>query len=333
MVTLILLVTCEILRFYLASSDANFRNIALDTLDAIDTPCALILERESAFDTDLNLDGEVPVSNQFFGRSARTYSARNRVAQISQPTHKALFIRNNTPTSVLVARLQCPDCARWDFSTIQGFLNHCRIRHQRDYGGHDECIQHCSVLVPEEEREWVVENGTEISGVGIPSLRRLFEMAVSGQNSSIFPNSHLASSTAPEESPQIAEDTTTTHLSRTLGLHKDTPALAPFLGKKVQRRCINVYDQDQEVDIDSTASEPRTLWRMPFSHRSFARAGLDETFDQLSLEFEAPLPKNDHVSQNDSIQQNSSRFHISARILVTDRSRWLPPGHSCPSSQ
>ena len=257
----------------------------------------------------------------------RDSNARNRLPRINQPTHKLLFIRNASITPPLVARLQCTDCSRWDFSTTQGFLNHCRILHQRDYGNHDECIQHCSVLVPEEERDWVVQNGTEINGVGIPSLRRLFEIAV-GDSSSIFPVSQSGPSPVAdnaqftEEDPVAAEGT---HLSRTLGLHKDTPALAPFLGRTAQRRRINVTEQNKPVDIDSNSA---ILWRMPFSHRNRARPELDinPIYGDALEEIGTPLTREEHVPQGDSLQLSSTRFHIVARVLVADRSRWLPPG-------
>jgi len=38
-------------------------------------------------------------------------------------------------------------------------------------------------------------------------------------------------------------------ISLRLGLHEDTPALAPFLGKEPIRRGIRVYEQDEQVDI------------------------------------------------------------------------------------
>jgi len=58
-----------------------------------------------------------------------------------------------------VARLACPDCARTDFPSVQGLLNHCRLRHARELGSHDECIEQCAVLVPPAECTDIVERG------------------------------------------------------------------------------------------------------------------------------------------------------------------------------
>lgn len=34
-------------------------------------------------------------------------------------------------------KLICLDCRRWDFSSVQGFINHCRIAHGRGFASHD----------------------------------------------------------------------------------------------------------------------------------------------------------------------------------------------------
>jgi ADA HAT complex component 1 len=39
-------------------------------------------------------------------------------------------------------KLICVDCHRWNFSSTQGFINHCRIAHKRDYKSHDEAAMH-----------------------------------------------------------------------------------------------------------------------------------------------------------------------------------------------
>ncbi|CAK7568186.1 MAG: hypothetical protein SEPTF4163_006170 [Sporothrix epigloea] len=42
-----------------------------------------------------------------------------------------------------VVKLVCTDCHRDNFSSTQGFINHCRIAHKRDYKSHDEAALHC----------------------------------------------------------------------------------------------------------------------------------------------------------------------------------------------
>ncbi|KAK4126696.1 hypothetical protein N657DRAFT_565835 [Parathielavia appendiculata] len=43
----------------------------------------------------------------------------------------------------VTVKLVCIDCHRWDFSSTQGFINHCRIAHKRDYKSHEEAAIHC----------------------------------------------------------------------------------------------------------------------------------------------------------------------------------------------
>ncbi|KAK0733288.1 hypothetical protein B0T26DRAFT_745348 [Lasiosphaeria miniovina] len=43
----------------------------------------------------------------------------------------------------VTVKLICIDCNRWDFSSTQGFINHCRIAHRRDFKSHEEAAVHC----------------------------------------------------------------------------------------------------------------------------------------------------------------------------------------------
>jgi len=290
--------------------------------------------------------------------STRTSSSRHRIIRNPNSNVKLLFIRDapisSQPpgTSSLpepntdVARIQCPDCGRWDFSNLQGFLNHCRIRHQREYGSHDECIRECSALVASSERDWVLQNGTEITGVGIPSLRRLFEIAV-GKKTSLFP--------APEPGPLSDQGAFTieheedaimgepeiegTHLSRTLGVHGETPALAAILGRRAARRQIRVFNEDEPVDIENSDGLPGSnrRWKMTYSHRNLARPELEVDLDLTSDAWPKPSLSIGNIGGEgdnecevipDTGRFESTRFHITCRVAVTDRNRWLSPGKS-----
>lgn len=37
-----------------------------------------------------------------------------------------------------MVKLECVDCHRFDFSSVQGFINHCRIAHKREFKSHEE---------------------------------------------------------------------------------------------------------------------------------------------------------------------------------------------------
>ncbi|KAK0644512.1 hypothetical protein B0T16DRAFT_460557 [Cercophora newfieldiana] len=56
----------------------------------------------------------------------------------------------------VTVKLVCIDCHRWDFSSTQGFINHCRIAHRRDFKSHDEAAVHCGHPIEVDESGGVV---------------------------------------------------------------------------------------------------------------------------------------------------------------------------------
>ena len=49
-------------------------------------------------------------------------------------------------------KLVCKECHRGDFSSVQGFLNHCRIAHKLDYKSHEAAAQDCGRLLEPHEQ-------------------------------------------------------------------------------------------------------------------------------------------------------------------------------------
>ena len=177
--------------------------------------------------------------------------------------------------------LTCPTCLRTSFTSLQGLLNHARIAHGIEWGSHDECIRACAVPqgigeggeqvnADERSRELNLEDGTEVgTGAGIlPGLRSLFQIAVGDDPHSA--SYHHRLDTGGDEGDERGGGgegegggSGGGHITRTLGLHKDTPALAPFLGRAVRRRGIRVWDDEgSEVDIDefSDGGENKENW-------------------------------------------------------------------------
>ena len=46
-----------------------------------------------------------------------------------------------------MVKLRCLDCARDDFGSAQGFINHCRIQHHRNFTSHDAAAAACGEVV------------------------------------------------------------------------------------------------------------------------------------------------------------------------------------------
>lgn len=60
-----------------------------------------------------------------------------------------LVLRRSTDNQLV--KLICNNCNRGNFSSIQGFLNHCRIAHKVDYKSHDAAAIDCGHLLDENE--------------------------------------------------------------------------------------------------------------------------------------------------------------------------------------
>lgn len=53
-------------------------------------------------------------------------------------------------TDGVVVKLTCPDCQRSNFSSAQGFLNHSRIAHSKEYTSQDAAALRCGEILPDE---------------------------------------------------------------------------------------------------------------------------------------------------------------------------------------
>ena len=340
----------------------EFRTAALDALQAIEEPCDLIFNRENPLvqpePSPPSINPQPSHSNALSSEApqlARTVSRSTRTRGLARapvgPPKRLLFIRNSGTSPSEIAKLACAQCSRSDFSNLQGLLNHCRLRHKVEYGSHDECVQSCAVLVPEQDRDWVIANGIELGGISLPSLKRLFEIAVGADSQTKLPAfASRATTTVLKAEPadvqdipptaQTPEDSLSTslaqpsaHLTQTLGYHADTPALAPFLGRAPKKRCINVRaNEDECVEVEATdgdhASKYR-VWRKSYTSRNISRKELDEVI---------PLDKPSNVdADKDKVDAGGyenyaaphgmvgTRFHIAARVQVADYSLYVPP--------
>lgn len=53
-------------------------------------------------------------------------------------------------TDGVVVKLTCPDCQRSNFSSAQGFLNHSRIAHSKEYTSQDAAALRCGEILPDD---------------------------------------------------------------------------------------------------------------------------------------------------------------------------------------
>ncbi|VDC01353.1 unnamed protein product [Peniophora sp. CBMAI 1063] len=333
---------------FLNDDSFDYRTLAFEALHAAEAPILPVLSHEalpsrttkherSTPNTHIPTDAvtstpaplipDVSASDRVSSRSTRN---RGQVVGVRAPTKKLMYLRNTAENPPTLAKLVCPDCSRSDMTNVQGLYNHCRLRHKREFGSHEECIRATAVKVAPEEEAWVIENGIELPGVSLPSLRSLFEMAVGVDNG----GEDHSPSPAPRTGGSAQGDApaTGTHLSRTLGHHIDTPALAPFLGRDVKRRTITVHEEDADVDIENVSRPGAHSWRKPYVHRSKAVPALDVSSPEPGPEARVlpwtsaqARPEVAESSIPSTLPVVGSRFHFTARINVGDRSLWLPP--------
>ncbi|KAJ7468709.1 hypothetical protein FB451DRAFT_1257076 [Mycena latifolia] len=283
----------------------DFKDVALDALSAIDTPAEILFARDE------------PAPRLDTRRLSFAKKPRKKPTARAQPPKKGgkfLYIhREGTGTPSI---LRCPVCLRTDFISLHGLFSHARGTHSLAWSTHDECVRHCACALEEVQGGAVdfadLDAGVEVGTGGIlPGLRSLFQKAV-GEGEG--------------EELDLEGETT---LSRTLGYHVDTPALASFLGREPIRRGVLVWDPDSVVDINGFDEKPhaKPRWRMPFSHRNVYKDVPPSSAappEAASVPW-VPSPQSNIAGPANGLPTPSSRFHIATRIIVADRSLWIPP--------
>lgn len=316
------------------TSSESFRYAAFDSLRAAEKPFENLSNRESPAPPNIRLQEAL--------RHARPPPKPKALPRNSKPTFLYTRASGMGNDASCLHILKCPVCFRTTFTSLQGLLNHARISHTLEWGTHEECIRACMVADP----ELVVSAGTEV-GVGyggiLPGIRTIFEMAVGPSQSGdrIGPEFAVEGKTIREvDSDGLAFS----HLTRTLGLHEDSSALAPFLGKEPIRRGIKAHQQDELVDIDSHDEETSRLndrfknrWRPHFAQRSVA---IDTQGQVDTASSHSPVENDDFVqgveadgtpSVDDKLAYTlpatmTTRFHFTTRVVITDRSLWIDSG-------
>lgn len=98
---------------------------------------------------------------QMVGKTSRSQRALNHASLPNgfaepkqKPTGPMILKRKSDGKMV---KLVCPDCSRHDFGSAQGFINHCRIGHQRNYASHDAAAEGCGQPVDLDESGMVKE--------------------------------------------------------------------------------------------------------------------------------------------------------------------------------
>ncbi|KAK6461296.1 NUF1 protein [Scheffersomyces coipomensis] len=113
---------------------------------------------------------QIPSPGSSISTTASSISAPVPIAQNFVPAritnqHLGCLYRR---TDGVIVKLTCPDCQRSNFSSAQGFLNHSRIAHSKEYTSQDAAALKCGSIIPEIKQE---PNGER-------SIQRLIERGI-----------------------------------------------------------------------------------------------------------------------------------------------------------
>lgn len=169
-----------------------------------------------------------------------------------QPKDKAGPMIQKRKSDGQLVKLVCLDCRRDNFSSAQGFINHCRIAHSRNFASHDAAADACGEPVD------VDEAGAVLGGEGPPSA------SMAGLVHPLIYSAHTLKQETPKKTPYSEPNgendaTSATSSSSELGgaetcEHWPTPQLTaspitPNLSKLMQRRGANLDLQGLVEDM------------------------------------------------------------------------------------
>lgn len=127
-------------------------------------------------------------------------SIPNYSSSSSKDKSSPLVLRRSTDAQLV--KLICKNCHRGNFSSIQGFLNHCRIAHKVDYKSHDQAAVDCGQLLDQTE---VANLPLETQATPMPkpaSTRQSLSTAVTTVRASSFVHQFNTTAGMPASAPR-----------------------------------------------------------------------------------------------------------------------------------
>ncbi|CAN9244159.1 unnamed protein product [Alternaria alternata] len=279
------------------------------------------------------------------GRTSRTSTGMLKLTPLGEtpaPAPKVDPLLHKRSTDGQWVRLYCAPCGHSNFSNTQGFLNHCRIKHQQVFKSHDAAAITCGVPVD------VNEVGTPVAAtepVSTPAAPPAVSFPVPATPGIVHP---LASQAAP--APQAREvhrdpnaaprddSKTATPASfvksssmpylaarfQNSGAQGDFKELVETARSKVDLDAIDASDDDSPAPTPVSAVPPH-LARLPASapaskaqsSRPGSKKGSHSSHARLPLSF--PSPNNDHHEPSSPVDHHLSPNTVESNPgLVSD---------------
>lgn len=146
-----------------------------------------------------NIFVEEPTAAPTYRTRSTTSSLRPCVGGLTVKIAGCLYRR----TDGIIVKLTCPDCGRSNFSSAQGFLNHSRIAHSKEYTLQDAAALHCGEVLPAEfqDEEGAASLASLLERNLDPSKNlNVSEMYFSGLNRTMnMPHRHSPEDVKPKE--------------------------------------------------------------------------------------------------------------------------------------
>lgn len=120
------------------------------------------------------------------------------IQSTSRDKHGPLIVKRSSDGQFV--KLVCLDCERGDFSSTQGFINHCRIAHHRGFESHDAAANACGQPVELDENGGVLGD-SDGRPAGLASLvHPLIRSAPPGRRQTGLPSLSSLKNALPSES-------------------------------------------------------------------------------------------------------------------------------------
>jgi ADA HAT complex component 1 len=243
-------------------------------------------------------EGGTPASKARAGRLSTGSKLQALPAGYPQPKGKAgpCILKRADGQSV---KLVCIDCNREDFSSTQGFINHCRIAHKRDYKSHEEAAVACGQPIDvddlntpaNDDKAAVVATGLVHPLIrSAPTDREAYTALLSRieQSMSLYNSGKLAGVTAiptatpkkpsqvltPTPSPHFVPSPATPHLSALLASKGFNRDLSQFVASTTAPLDLEDFAHSSGTESELDSSAPRPL---PVSRRV---GGIDGASDR-----------------------------------------------------
>ena len=232
-----------------------------------------------------------------------------------------LILKRSTDGKMV--KLVCLNCRRDNFNSAQGFINHCRIAHNRGFASHDAAAIACGEEVDLDEAGGVVGEQTGIGGAGVGLVHPLIRSA------------HLPKSapTTPATSNHKRKRTPS-KIDMTAQSHSSSPQDDGFCSFNARNATTPVLSTPTQI---SFSPSPQT----PHLSALFAKAGLAGNLSEMVNEAKMKTDLQDELSSDDDGEDTAMEDAPSPRNIPSSLGTRLParatmspaPLERCPSGK